>query len=79
MRKEECVRDGIRVSTIISGVVDTGWAYKVAEVESRRVAKELNSIAIAPEDVARAVLFALDQPENITVNDLIVSPTRQDR
>jgi len=50
----------------------------VAEGESHRVAKNLRSIAIAPEDIAHAVLFALDQPENVTVNDLIVSPTKQD-
>jgi len=78
MRKEVGVHNGIRVSTISPGVVDTGWADKVAEGESRRVAKQLNAIAIAPDDIAKAVLFALDQPENVTVNDLIVSPTKQD-
>ena len=35
-------------------------------------------IAIAPDDIARAVIYALNQPENVTVNDLIISPTRQD-
>jgi NADP-dependent 3-hydroxy acid dehydrogenase YdfG len=41
-------------------------------------AQALNRIAIAPDDIARAVIYALNQPENVTVNDLIISPTRQD-
>ncbi|PZT84555.1 MAG: NAD(P)-dependent oxidoreductase, partial [Gordonia sp. (in: high G+C Gram-positive bacteria)] len=29
-------------------------------------------------DVASAVVYSLNQAENVTVNDLIISPTRQD-
>jgi len=43
-----------------------------------KAAQALNTIAIKPEDVARAVAYALDQPANVTMNDLIMSPTRQD-
>jgi hypothetical protein len=44
----------------------------------RKAAQALNTIAISPEDVARAVTYALNQPANVTVNDLIISSTRQD-
>lgn len=37
-----------------------------------------NKIAISSECVANAVIYALNQPEDVTVNDLIISPTRQD-
>lgn len=77
MRKDLGVHHGIRASTISPGVIDTGWADKVSDPAGRKVAQELNKVAIAPDDVARAVIYALDQPANVTINDLIVSPTRQ--
>ena len=78
MRKELGVHHGIRVNTISPGVINTGWADKVTDPAGRKAAQELNKIAISPDDIGRAVLYALDQPENVTVNDLIISPTRQD-
>lgn len=77
MRKDLGVNHGIRASTISPGVINTGWADKVSDPAGRKVAQELNKVAIAPDDVARAVIYALDQPENVTINDLIVSPTKQ--
>jgi NADP-dependent 3-hydroxy acid dehydrogenase YdfG len=78
MRKELGVQHGIRVNTVSPGVINTGWADKVSDPQGRKAAQELNRIAIAPDDVARAVIYALNQPGNVTVNDLIISPTRQD-
>ncbi|TKK39216.1 NAD(P)-dependent oxidoreductase [Pseudomonas fluorescens] len=77
-RKELGVQHGIRVNTISPGVINTGWADKVSDPQGRKAAQALNRIAIGPDDVARAVIYALNQPENVTVNDLIISPTRQD-
>lgn len=77
MRKDLGVNKGIRVNTISPGVINTGWADKVSDPEGRKVAQELTKIAISPQDVANAVVYALNQPRNVTVNDLIVSPTKQ--
>ncbi|HDX9182327.1 SDR family oxidoreductase [Pantoea sp. X85] len=77
MRKDLGVNKGIRVNTISPGVINTGWAEKVSDPEGRKVAQELTKIAISPQDVANAVVYALNQPRNVTVNDLIVSPTKQ--
>jgi NADP-dependent 3-hydroxy acid dehydrogenase YdfG len=80
MRKELGVKHGIRAGTISPGVINTGWADKVEDPEGRKAARALNKIAISPDpdDIGRAVVYALNQPANVTVNDLIVSPTRQD-
>lgn len=78
MRKELGVHHGIRANTISPGVINTGWADKVTDPEGRKAAQELNKIAIDPADIGRAVVYALNQPANVTVNDLIISPTRQD-
>jgi NADP-dependent 3-hydroxy acid dehydrogenase YdfG len=77
MRKDLGVNKGIRVNTISPGVINTGWADKVSDPEGRKIAQELTKIAISPQDVANAVVYALNQPKNVTVNDLIISPTRQ--
>ncbi|SOD41806.1 SDR family oxidoreductase [Nitrosovibrio sp. Nv4] len=78
MRKELGVQHGIQVNTISPGVINTGWADKVSDPVGRQAAQELNKLAIAPEDVAQAVIYALNQPATVTINDLIISPTRQD-
>jgi NADP-dependent 3-hydroxy acid dehydrogenase YdfG len=77
MRKDLGVNHGIRVATLSPGVINTGWAEKVTDPKGRAAAQELNKMAITSEDVARAVVFSLSQPEDVTVNDLIISPTRQ--
>lgn len=78
MRKDLGVNHGIRVSTISPGVINTEWVDKVNDPEGRKAAEEMNKVAIDPSDVASAVVYSLNQAENVTVNDLIISPTRQD-
>jgi hypothetical protein len=38
----------------------------------------LDEVAIDSGNIARAVVHALNQPKNMTVNDPIASPARQD-
>lgn len=78
LRKEVGVDSGIQVSMISPGVIDTGWANKVSDAKGREAAKALNEIAITPEQVADAVAYALDQPTNLTINDIVIHPTKQD-
>ena len=53
-------------------------AEKVEDPEGRKAALKLNEIAISPDEIGRAVVYAPNQPANVTVNDLIISPTQQD-
>ncbi|MFG0669695.1 SDR family oxidoreductase [Pseudomonas sp. xss_1] len=78
LRKEVGVNSGIQVSMISPGVIDTGWADKVSDAKGKEAAKALNEIAITPEQVADAVAYALDQPTNLTINDIVIHPTKQD-
>lgn len=77
LRKEVGVEHGIQVSMISPGVMDTGWADKVTNSDGRKAAQQLNKIAITPEQVADAVAYALDQPNNLTINDIVIHPTKQ--
>lgn len=78
LRKEVSVHNGIKISLISPGVINTGWVEKVTNKEGAEIAAELNRQAIEPEDIANAVLFAFDQPDNVNVNDIVISPTLQD-
>ena len=61
-------REGVRVTVVHPGLVDAGYL-----APDRR-----DDPKLAPEDVARAVLFALDQPPGVDVNELVVRPAGQD-
>ena len=57
---------GVRVTLIEPGQVDTPFF------------SERPSNALAPEDVARAVMFAVSQPAHVDVNEILIRPTAQD-
>lgn len=78
LRKEVSVHKGIKISLISPGVINTGWADKVTNKEGAEIAAELNKQAIESDDIASAVLFAFEQPDNVNVNDIVISPTLQD-
>ena len=43
-----------------------------------RIAPEIQpAIALHPEDLARAVMYAVSQPPHVDVNELLVRPTGQ--
>jgi NADP-dependent 3-hydroxy acid dehydrogenase YdfG len=64
--RQELNGSGVRVTLIEPGVVDTPF------FENRPRA------ALAPDDVARAVMFAVSQPPHVDVNEILVRPTDQD-
>lgn len=73
--RKELGPDGIRISLIEPGAVYTNWGhgYAPGQLEARRA--RLN--AMQPEDIANALLFALAQPHNVNVQELLIMPTRQ--
>jgi NADP-dependent 3-hydroxy acid dehydrogenase YdfG len=58
---------GVRVTLIEPGMVDTPFFSKGAGPD-----------ALKPDDVARAVMFAVSQPAHVDVNEILVRPTAQD-
>ena len=77
LRQEVGIAHGIQVSMISPGVIDTGWADKVSNTEGKQIAQDLNEGAIHPDRVADAAAHTLDQPADVTVNDIVIHPTRQ--
>ena len=62
--------------TIISpGVVETELGHDITDETGKEMLKQFRQIALSPDAIARAVLYALDQPADVDVNEVIVRPT----
>lgn len=43
------------------------------------IVDRMNQIAIPPEAIARAVAFAIEQPDTVDVGDIVMLPTAQEK
>ncbi|MGI4870009.1 MAG: SDR family oxidoreductase [Janthinobacterium lividum] len=69
----------LRVTSVSPGFVPTDFAEAMADPEVRAaVLARRDQIAIAPEAIARAIAFAIEQPADVDVGDIVVRPTAQD-
>ncbi|WP_037577910.1 SDR family oxidoreductase [Phaeacidiphilus oryzae] len=67
----------IRVSMVSPGFVATEFADHVKDPALRERLEEMKRKAIPPEAVARAIRFAIEQPREVDVNEIVVRPTAQ--
>jgi NADP-dependent 3-hydroxy acid dehydrogenase YdfG len=69
----------IRTTVISPGAVATELPNSVTEADiAERIRKFYKEIAIPAESFARAVVFAMSQPEEVDVNEILFRPTRQE-
>jgi NADP-dependent 3-hydroxy acid dehydrogenase YdfG len=64
--RQERDEPGIRVTLLAPGMVDTPFFDQ-----------RPSSGALAADDIARAVLYALSEPEHVDINELLVRPASQ--
>ncbi|HEX2081983.1 MAG TPA: SDR family oxidoreductase [Xanthomonadaceae bacterium] len=67
--------DRLRVTVVSPGVVTSELADTITDGAARTMMEDFRRIAIGPDAIARAVAFAIAQPEDVDVNELIVRPT----
>jgi NADP-dependent 3-hydroxy acid dehydrogenase YdfG len=65
----------IRVTIISPGVVVTELGSDITEESSKGLLKELRKTSLTADAIARAVLYAVSQPDDVDVNEIIVRPT----
>lgn len=67
-----------RVTGISPGFVGTNFAESMTDPEIRaKIQKQMDEIALEPEAIARAMAFAIEQPDDVDVDDIVVRPTVQ--
>ncbi|WP_394514260.1 SDR family oxidoreductase [Priestia aryabhattai] len=78
LRKEMSVKYGIQASMVSPGVISTNWQDSVTDKDVKGVLNNMKKVAIEAEHVAKTIAFVVNQPSDILINDIIVSPTRQE-
>jgi NADP-dependent 3-hydroxy acid dehydrogenase YdfG len=72
------VGGAIRTTTIEPGAVDSELKHGSTHEESSQFVKEFYKQAIPADSVARAIAFAIDEPGNVDINEIVLRPTTQE-
>ncbi|CUJ59120.1 SDR family oxidoreductase [Achromobacter kerstersii] len=67
--------DKIRVTVICPGVVESELADSISDDTARSAMQEFRRIAITPDAIARAITYAVEQPADVDVSEIVVRPT----
>lgn len=68
----------IRSTNISPGAVDTELTSTISHEETAQNINQLYSVAIEADAIARAITFAIEQPQDVDVNEMIIRPTKQE-
>ncbi|UVC18237.1 SDR family oxidoreductase [Mesorhizobium onobrychidis] len=77
--RQEVKPYNIRSTVISPGAVATELPTSITEPDVAKGVQELyDRVAIPAESFARAVAFAMSQPEDVDINEILFRPTRQE-
>ncbi len=65
----------VRVTIISPGVVESELAHTISDPSTRQMIEDFRAVALTPDAIARAMAYAIDQPADVDVNEIIVRPT----
>ena len=80
--RQEALHSNVRVTCVEPGFVDTelqGHNEHPMVVEATEKMREQIGEVLEAEDIARAIVYAVAQPEHVTINEILVRPTGQQR
>lgn len=66
----------LRVTCIHPGVVESELAATITDPDAAALMNDYRAIALQPAAIGRAVRFAIEQPEDVDVSEIVVRPTR---
>ena len=70
--------DKLRVTIISPGFVRTDFTESMTSPEMKaQIRDRMDKMAISPDAIARAIVFAIEQPADVDVGEIIVRPTAQ--
>ncbi|WP_374513004.1 SDR family oxidoreductase [Niveibacterium sp.] len=72
------VGGAIRTTTILPGAVDSELKLGSGHEASAQAVGEFYKIAIPADSVARAIAYAIEQPAEVDINEIVLRPTVQD-
>lgn len=68
----------IRITGISPGVVKTDFADGIKNDQMKSVIKDnMEKLAISPVAIVNAVIYAMEQPSDVEIGDIVIRPSRQ--
>ena len=71
LRKESAL---VRCTCVYPGVVTSELADTISDPVARERMQSYRKMAIEPEAIGRAIRFAIEQPDDVDVNEIVVRP-----
>ena len=65
----------VRVTIISPGVVESELAHTISDPATQAMIDEFRKVSITPDAIARAMAYAIEQPAEVDVNEIIIRPT----
>ncbi|CAA9471407.1 MAG: Short-chain dehydrogenase/reductase SDR [uncultured Rubrobacteraceae bacterium] len=76
--RQELLEDNIRVTIVEPGAVATELTDHITDEDAREgLSGLLNLEILQAEDIANAIVYAVTQPERVSVNEILIRPTQQ--
>lgn len=70
--------DKLRVTIITPGFVNTNLANSMTNTDVQaQINNAMEKMAISPNTIAKAIVYAIEQPANVDVGEIIIRPTAQ--
>lgn len=66
----------LRVTCVHPGVVESELTSTITDPTAAEAMQHYRAIALQPDAIGRAVRYAIEQPEEVDVNEIVVRPTR---
>lgn len=76
--RQDLLKEGIRVTQVAPGAVETEFSKVRFKGDDERAAKVYNDYRpLSPKDVADVVYYASSLPPHVNINDVVIMPTDQ--
>lgn len=76
-QEESTVGSNIRTTILSPGAIDTELTDHISDQEIKKGVDKLYEDAIKPDAIARAINYAINEPEESSVNEFIIRPSSQ--
>lgn len=77
LRKEEAANN-IRSTIISPGAIATDLPETISDSELKSAIDDFYKVAIDVEHIARHIVYAIEQPADVSINEMIIRPTNQE-
>lgn len=78
LRQEESTANNIRATIISPGAVSTELTETITDQDVKAGIDDVYSGAIKTDSIARTIAFAVEEPTEVAINEIIVRPTNQE-